>query len=338
MTPSSITWTDPAWVDDETGDMDKRGYSVFFNEKLKGRYAWWIGLKYAVPIDEEEGMGVSGYTACEQEHSRLTDPSSVYHTYYISTYTQYDLISGFVDMTETDAVNSISKILSSNEYITDPDITIDDLKLFRRWLAAALLRMDQDSAGDQMNKDYTPEVTHMLEYYKADMADDTVKWLSKFGSSSVSVISSSSAPAHSCGCSSTTNISSLYGSSLASCDALYIYMKNIQSLMVQTFSSINFWITRREESKEFIAEFKKYIDNILSLDLPLSTDITSQTSSLLSCSCSQKNRSGVGRDILMRLSESLGYIYDNDTTGHKNYISDAFSDWAAYLYESMFWV
>ena len=97
------------------------------------------------------------------------------------------------------------------------------------------------------------------------------------------------------------------------------------------FSEIEFW-TRLDE--DFIKEFKLYIDNILSLDLNLSTSEFINVYADCTCANTSNNQN---RGILERLSVSLGYMIENRTIGHKNYITDSLRDWASVLYEMMYW-
>ena len=101
--------------------------------------------------------------------------------------------------------------------------------------------------------------------------------------------------------------------------------------MIQMFSSIDFWL---QWSQEFIEEIKKYVDNIINVNLPLSP--SKLEDEFIDCAC-QSNTNDKYIDILKRLSVSLEYIKNNDIQGHKNYISDALKDWSTILYENMQW-
>ena len=35
----------------------------FFNTYLKGKYAWWVHMRYIIPFEK---MGIQGYIACEE--------------------------------------------------------------------------------------------------------------------------------------------------------------------------------------------------------------------------------------------------------------------------------
>lgn len=87
---------------------------------------------------------------------------------------------------------------------------------------------------------------------------------------------------------------------------------------------------------EFIATFKSYIDNMLKVGLIPSVDPTSG-SRYVDCTCTVQDSSAAAKAIMERLSKALGYILDCQVSGHKNYISDAFTDWSSQLYESMEW-
>ena len=102
--------------------------------------------------------------------------------------------------------------------------------------------------------------------------------------------------------------------------------------MVELFSNYSFWT---QWAPEFINEFKKYIDNIITCDFVLSK--TSWVNSFVDCTCQDKQTQNSFIEILKNLSTSLGYIKDNQITGHKNYINDSLLKWSQILYENMKW-
>ena len=304
-------------------DIIKDG-DTFFNENLKGKYAYWVRLQYAFPFEK---MNSTEYSNAER--------NGVQGSPYVEN-TDYILVDqveyqDYVDFTETEKINSIATYEHYNSYATDSDITLDELKVFRRWLAQTLL-----SFGDDY--DYTENVEHMLLYYANDMYDDTVQWLNEFGQVTYSfsdvygLYDKQKGVPTGCGCSGVgQNLSNLYGTSLTSCDPLSIYKKNIWKLMVDTFGDPEFW---SQFTIPFLEEFKKYVDNILQAGLPLTS--SEWTSVFADCSCGQTPDSS-NSAILSHLSQSLGYMIDSEQDGHANFISKSFYDWASVLYEKMFW-
>ena len=299
-------------------------YSEFFNKHLKGKYAYWVQMRYIVSFDH---MRHGDYVACEEDITKLlVDSNSCYPKPYIDVYDP--IILKYIDTIETDRINSIRDLRMKNKYVTDEDITLDEIKLFRTWLATEILAMDQSDKGNQ-RKIYLDDIeTHVLEYYANNMYDSTIKVLSEFGSTKVSILESKLSD---CGCVRGTDLSSIYDTSLNVCDPISIYRKNIYNKMVQMFSSIDFWL---QWSHEFIGEIKKYVDNIINVNLPLSP--SKLEDEFIDCAC-QSNTNDKYTDILKRLSLSLEYIKNNDIQGHKNYISDALKDWSTILYENMQW-
>lgn len=293
-------------------DVIKDGDDLF-NESFKGKYTYWIRMQYAIPFDD---LTTIEYTNCERGDSPVPEGA-------IDTDTYQD----YIDVAGTDAANSIDSYKLFNNYSTDNDITLDELKVFRRWLAQTLLGFDVD---------YTENQVHMLQYYANDMYDDTVKWLNQFGQISVSYtdLYTTQKPGVpvGCGCSGVSaTLSNLYATNLTTCDPLGVYRKNIWSLMVDTFSEVNFWTIL---SPAFLQEFKNYVDNILQVGLPLES--TEWTSVFADCSCGQSPNSS-NTAILSHLSQSLQYIIDGQTDGHKNFIQKSLNEWASVLYEKMFW-
>lgn len=313
--------------------------SAFFNKYLKGKYAYWVQMRYIVPIGLERvddhmiGMEHEGYVACEEDITKLLQREDgswpkPYGSENIDLYSDPEFMK-FIDEIETDRINSTVEYRLKNKYSPDEDITIDELKQFRTWLAKELLLMDQNELGVQKYQHFTPSETHVLEYYAKNMYDNTIKILGEFGGQQVSF---NEITQNKCGCNS-SNLSSLYINDINICDPISIYRKNIYNKMVEMFSNSIFW---ERWSKEFILEIKKYIDNIINMNFPLSNSHLGN--SFVDCGCLSTNDSQdnfIG--ILKRLSTSLDYMYNDKTNGHKNYINTSLNDWSSQLYENMQW-
>ena len=277
----------------------------FFNQRLKGKYAYNVRCEYIIPLDS---ITVEEYNRLEVEG--------------VSDDIIYDSVSSlleFIDFDETERVNSIDKYVYLNKFVSDDDITIDELKRFRTWLAENLL---------DLSSDLDEKTTHMLQYYVDEMEDDTCKRLQMFGSTDVQLTTVNT----SCGC---MNNSSLYNlGNINVRDPLSIYKKNIYTHMVSIFSDIEFW---KQFSITFIKEFKRYIDNIIRNNFTLTT--SSYVTNYADCSCLNEKdveqRNNIS--ILNNLSKSLEYILNDDSAGHRNFISDALISWSSMLYERMRW-
>lgn len=291
----------------------------WFNDNLKGKYAWWILTKYASPFDH---VSQGQYLSYERGEETIT-PGGTTGDEWPFIDTTLNEWGSFIDKDETEKINSISQYTLYNNYTTDDDITIDELKEFRTWLASTILSFEELTFGD--------DVKHMLEYYSNGMYDDTLKWLTEFGKITYNTVLSNNYQKTGCGCSGVgQNISSLYSSSLDVCDPTTIYRKNIWKLMVETFGDIDFW---KQFSNPFLSEFKKYIDNILKVGLPL---VSSEWDNVFAdCVCAQ-SPGETNKNILVNLSVSLGYMIDEET-GHNNFIQKSLVDWASILYEKMYW-
>ncbi len=314
---------------------------AFFNCKFKGKYAYAINWKYIVALED---ISVEQYVEISRNPALIEDIS----------YLLYDDVVEYTDAERTENANSITYFVAANQYTTDQDITIDELKKFRTWLATYLLAFDQGSDDEQDHNLYDDNTTHMLQYYAGGMYDDIIKYLSAFDSPLVALSSNVSAcgcngigtvgglvtqkyiqqnilSKNNCGC-DTSAIQGNY--SLSTCDPVMIYRKNIYVFMVETFSKIDFWM---QFTPLFIADFKKYIDNIISNNLSLTT--SQFVSAFADCGClsqadaeQQKNQA-----ILKDLSKSLQYIIDNEVSGHKNFIANSLTQWSSLLYENMYW-
>lgn len=312
--------------------------AYIFNKYLKGKYAYWVQMRYIVPMGLQMddvfgipvGMKHEGYVACEEDITKLLQHSDAsfpkpYGSPCLDVYNYFS----YVDSKETDRINSIKEYKMQNNYTTDPDITIDEVKKFRTWLANILLYMDQYERDGAQKYDLLNESdTHVLSYYKNNMYDNTVKILSEFGKTQTQLISVDKA----CGCCGNNDLSSLYNTDLNICDTLAVYRKNIYMKMVEMFSNIDFW---KKWSKTFIGEFKKYVYNIIKLDLPLTS--TDYVVKFVECGCVDDDDQKAMKDILENLYKSLHYIETDDVVGHKNFIRDSLYNWSSMLYEKMQW-
>lgn len=283
----------------------------FFNKHLKGKYAFWFHMRYIVSFDHATN---DDYVIYEEDIDKLLCGDTSYLDLYTNDYLDY------VDSVETDKVNNITHLKLINSYSPDDDITIDELKLFRTWLAKQLFHLSPNTTDFK--------ILHILNYYTNDLYDNTVKILSDFGQTDVkySPITTST-----CGCGN-SDVSSLYNTSLSVCDPLSVYRKNVYNKMVELFSDVTYW---EQWPTAFIEEFKKYIDNIIKCNFPLSA--TDWYKDFVDCGCSNKSDQDKYIEILKKLSTSLGYIKDKQVVGHKNYINDALYDWSTQLYEKMQW-
>lgn len=292
----------------------------FFNKHLKGKYAWWVHMRYIIPF---EHMGVQGYIACEENIEDLFKPP--FKAEFRDTYDKE--MWRYIDQEATDAANCITIYKSKNNYSPDADITAEEVKMFRTWLATELLKFDQNNKEEQLYNIFDFQQTQVLQYYKNLMYDDVIKVLSSIVGNGTMQLQPVKTLA--CGCNSATDLSSLYLNS--NCDPVAIYRDSIYNKMVAMFSEIDFWLQFNED---FLNEFKKYIDNIISMNLSLS--VSDKVNVFADCTCIN-NPTNTNQDILKKLSIALEYLKSGQTAGHKNYIADALREWSSKLYENMLW-
>lgn len=310
-----------------------------FNAYLKGRYAYWVRMRYVIPF---EVMDTADYIACEQDDAYLKTFKGKYRDL-----DKDKSLMAWVDELETENINDIQKYVLANKHTSDPQLTIDEVKKFRTWLATELLAMDQTSLGKQKNEFYSEEFTHVLEYYAQGMYDDIIKWLNKYNQPNIVLNNSKSTCGcvpvlnnislngvnvtsnPNCGCSSSANDVNLLSAGL--CDPILVYKQAIKSKMVEYFSDMNFWL---QFSVGFLSEFKAYIDNIIRLNLPFGS---SHYTNFDDCLCAKSSSQLMAMEILGRLTRALELMISGETVGNRNYISDALIDWSRDLYEIMYW-
>lgn len=307
---------------------DKYNMSEMYNKHLKGKYAYWIQMRYIVPFDF---MRHEGYVACEEDITKLlmkddgTYPKP-YGCPYIDMYDEDRCIIRFIDLAETDRANNISEFRTANTQVSDHDLTIAELKLFRRILATLLLDYNNIYINESGSVIDNTEKS-VLDYYANDMVDEVVKGLLMFSNQQVITIPTSST----CGCSSMATLSSL-NVSLDVCDPISIYRKSVYNKMVAMFSDVDFW---KRWPKELLITMKKYIDNILRVGLVINNSAT-DPSIYKDCTCNGSD-SNSNQNILEKLSKSLDYMIEGQEKNHYNYIKDSLYNWSSLLYEFMQW-
>ena len=295
--------------------------STFFNENLKGRYAYWVQMRYIYPLNS---LDYKTYVAYEQMTETELKDSMPHIDLNSKECEACNFIQVYVDSNATELANSINNYSIANAQVTDSDIDISKLRKFRTWLASEILAICTNNNGGYLNNLNEHQI-HVLDYYKNNMYNDVVKQLNVFGLDNLQISSVTTG----CSCCNSTSLYSLSNVN-ESCNALNIYTKNLHNLMVSTFENVDFWL---QFNKEFISTFKKYIDNIIKVGFV----IKPETNVLyIQCNCND-NSVNASTVLLKNLSDALTYIIDNDINGHLNFISDALHNWADQLYDYMYW-
>ena len=210
---------------------------LVFNEQLKNKYVFVINWKWIAPIDTK----LDKYIYLSLNENEVP-----------SDFILLDKYKEFIDIDETYIINDNTLYIEKNKFVADDDITIEELKMFRTWLAKMV---NIYILEEEMNL--------TMKYYANEMYDDTIKNLI-LSSNKTSQLTLNSVKS---GCSCCQNsYSVLYNSELSSCDPVYFYRKNLYNIMVKYFSDINFWLNKKDICKEM----KKYIDNIIKLQFTLS--------------------------------------------------------------------
>lgn len=280
----------------------------FFNEKLKGKYAYAINWLYIAPLDlqEKEYIQISkGQVEIDLEK----------HLKKLYDYHQ------FIDAEETEKINSVGHYRYLNQFTPDEDITIDEIRQFRT--KVALLLKD-------FYKFHTPEQSQMIQminFYANNGTDDVVNMLLNTMSMYYPSISTKSLH-NSCGCGS-NNIISTVNFNTTQCDTVAVYTTSIYNIMVKYFSDIDFWTGKENIIKEIV----KYLENIIKLNLPLTTIQEQQ----ITCSVTSVNLQEKYIDALKNLIIAFNYILDDEITTNKNFILSSLDFWAKELYNNMLW-
>lgn len=297
--------------------------SKFFNKNLKGKYAYWVQMRYIFPL---ESLDYRTYIRFEQLDAAdfLSEDMLPHIDLYSEDCCMYDFAQNYIDQSITESINDINEYRIANEYVVDFNVDITHLRSFRTWLANEVLLLNSSIDG-VYNSNLSDNQIHMLEFYQNNMYNDIIKQLSIFG---VDNNFKSVGASNTCGCCSPNT--TLDGLSLITiCKPIEIYTKNLHNLMVQTFEDVNFWA---QFNVEFIKLFKLYIDNIIKAGFVITASDVNKM--YVSCDCGNSN---LHTTILQNLSTSLGYIINNDIANHRNFIHDSLYNWAEKLYDYMYW-
>lgn len=301
----------------------------FYNKYLKGKYAWWIQMRYIVPF---EFMRHEGYVACEEDITKLLlkDDNTFPKPYgcpYIDMYSEDRCIIKYIDHKITDDINDYSKFKLKNFMTPDEDLTLDMLKQFRSWLAQSLL--DAICLGELYDTLQLDDFSiHTMKYYADNMYNDCVKYLSIIDNINLKPAFNNSTH---CGCCET--LSNTYKSnSIGTCKTLDIYINGIRYKMIDILSNIDIW---KNMPKEFLKRFRQYIDNIIRLDLKINNNQIKDCV-YITCACEDNLNHDNNKHILQSLLNSLDFMINDSLTGHYNYIKDSFNKWA-HIYEYMQW-
>lgn len=323
-----------------------------FNTQFKGRYVHCINWTYLVPLeamDNKTAIELSKELCIDlSEPTVAVDDLQAFQkditTTSIDQYKWFylDELAAYVDVTDTEKVNAIYKYIEYNSFTPDKELTLEQIKKFRIWLATVLFNLLSKEPDVEKN------TIAMLNYYMNDMTDSVIDTLASFhvdmpqvgiytagvqGVTGINVLSTVNKS--SCSCTHSSIAAMLaQPSSVSVCDPIAIYRRALYSQMVDVFSDINFWMQRE---KELLLEIKRYIDAIIKLNLPLTA--SQYVSELYDCNCLTSTDSAQERlmSILKNLSTAFDYMANKQVTGNKNFIGDTLNQWAAKLYEIMRW-
>ena len=276
-------------------------YEGIFNEKLKNQYKAVVNWKWITELDNPD------YMILCQEDKQPED------TIDLKNYINY------VDWKETEIANSVAIFIEKNKFTPDSDITIDELKNFRNWLAGLILKIYTTEEDEKV----------MLSYYENNMYDSTIKNLALVDSG-LKLYNETLKTG--CDCCSNNSYDIIYAYGYDDCDPISIYTNNLYNVMVKYFSDLNYWMNK----KDICGDIQKYLENIVKLDFPLVR--SSRVDSYSDCTCVvDDSQQEAYKTILKRLAKVFGWIYNGEVKGHKNEASIVLGIWAKELYENMQW-
>lgn len=330
------------WKDDSPFRiMDIDEFCDYFNTYLRNKFAYAIHWEYILPMNnpvDGKLYPVGNPFSPDDEISYvnmelgIADPSSLF---------KFNDLAIWMDQVRTLDIlqNDNIKFNYLNEFTPDNDITIDELKVFRSWLAGILLA-NTSMIDNWVNSDM---LINMLTYYKQNLEDTTTGILKEFsyymndtvlvaGATQGNQINLATIGSHSgCGCfNSLQGVGNIAG--VSGCNPLQMYRNAIYNYMVETFSNVDYWTAQ----VEICVEMKKYLEGILKVGLPLGSMIIDQYADC-GCGTLDSNSQLRYRRMIEALIQSITYIIEGKVVGNKNYIATSFANWATYLYENMYW-
>lgn len=272
---------------------------AYFNTYLKDQYAYWVRMRYVIPMSV---ISIHDYVSLERDIDLLKTLDPIY----------WDLedpsdLKAYIDEVETNKINDPKTYEHHNRYVCDPDITTDEVKKFRTWLAQQLLQ--------NRTNDWKEE--RVFKYYVGGMMDDTVRWFAETGNlQPMNPITTTP-----CGCG---QVSTQNPNSLRVCDPLLIYRESIRNQMMALFSDLYFWLGL---PLPLLKEIKIYLDHITRLGLQLrKTDDRF-------IDCCDKNSNKIN---LEGVSKAFEYMILDEVNGNKNFIAGQLRT-LANVYEWLLW-
>jgi hypothetical protein len=273
---------------------------AYFNTYLKDQYAYWVRMRYVIPMSV---ISIHDYVSLERDIDLLKTLDPIY----------WDLedpgdMKAYIDEAETNKINDPKTYEHHNRYVCDPDITTDEVKKFRTWLAQQLLQ--------NRTNDWKEE--RVFKYYVGGMMDDTVRWFAEINTNTNTFQQVTTSP---CGCG---QVSTQSTNNLKVCDPLLIYRESIRNQMMALFSDLYFWLGL---PLPLLKEIKIYLDHITRLGLQLrKTDDRF-------IDCCDKNSNKIN---LEGVSKAFEYMILDEVNGNKNFIAGQLRT-LANVYEWLYW-
>lgn len=281
---------------------------AYFNTYLKDQYAYWVRMRYVIPMSV---ISISDYVSLERDIDLLKTLDPIY----------WDLedpsdLKAYIDEVETNKINDPKTYEHHNRYVCDPDITTEEVKKFRTWLANQLLQNRTNGWKEE----------RVFQYYVGGMMDDTVRWFAEINTNTNTFQQVTTTP---CGCG---QVSTQSTNSLRVCDPLLIYRESIRNQMMALFSDLYFWLGL---PLPLLKEIKIYLDHITRLGLQLRKTDDRFVDGLASrfADCCDKNSNKIN---LEGVSKAFEYMILDEVNGNKNFIASQLRT-LANVYEWLYW-
>lgn len=231
----------------------------------------------------------------------------------------------YVDNEKTSEINDVESYRYMNNFVSDDDITEQELRRFRTYVAESFLALTHDL------NEYDEK---MLKYYANEMNDESLRMLMKM--TTMIPMNNIVTDTAQCGCSASQ--SQLYLTSAANafagtCDFIAMYRAGMHRIMVNFMTNIDTWMPH----DLFINDVKRYLENIMKMNFSLYKINT--TSFNTDCSLlNEKNASQMSaHTVLNNMIIALTHIQNKTHASHMNFIKSTFNTFFESYYEIMRW-
>ena len=281
----------------------------------------------------------------------------------------------YIDWTGTQEANDVDKFLTYNTYIPDGDITMDDLRRFRTWVAESLFAFGfkyyqlthEESAYhyEEVSSLSLSQMLSALEVKEIPMVADELSpallkirssalvdfsdndyialnyYMNNMSDAATEILGSTSGLSVSAGASAVVPCGCAGSTNISSLyDLSALTCDSLAAYRADIKNIMVALLTQLEMWESlpttYLQEMIKYLHGILTADFDLTSE---DDDNVYGCECMKSNTAQeAARYILRQLIQTFEWIINNQADGHRTSIYNTLENWATNLYEHMQWV